>query len=249
MAAPPSLPPALLVAALSRDPGRPLVTWYDDRTGERVELSVATTANWVAKTANLLAGDLGLGPGSVVALDLPRHWLLPVVALATWTVGAALAPGADPATADLAVCGPAGLDAARTAPEVLAVSLAPLGAPFPPGTLPPGVLDLAREVPAQPDRYTAGPTGSASDPALVAADLGGTLDQADVVQAARALAIRLGVAPGGRLLLAGTLSPTDGVLAAAVLPLATGSSVVLVANADPARLGARAAAERATATA
>ena len=33
---------------------RPLITFYDDATGERVELSAATTANWAAKAANLL---------------------------------------------------------------------------------------------------------------------------------------------------------------------------------------------------
>ena len=47
-------PPQLLDEALRRDPARPLLTFYDDATGERTELSVATFANWVAKTANLL---------------------------------------------------------------------------------------------------------------------------------------------------------------------------------------------------
>ncbi|MCU0266884.1 MAG: TIGR03089 family protein, partial [Actinomycetia bacterium] len=68
----------LLADTLHRDPARPLLTHYDDATGERVELSVATTANWVAKTANLLADELDVGPGAVVALALPRHWLVPV---------------------------------------------------------------------------------------------------------------------------------------------------------------------------
>ena len=34
--------PALLSELLRADAGRPLVTFYDDATGERVELSVAT---------------------------------------------------------------------------------------------------------------------------------------------------------------------------------------------------------------
>ena len=50
-----------------RDPTRPLLTWYDDATGERTELSGATLANWVAKTANLLVDGLGLGPGDRAA--------------------------------------------------------------------------------------------------------------------------------------------------------------------------------------
>ena len=51
---PPIGPAALLATARDRDPARPLVTHYDDSTGERVELSATTLDNWVAKTANLL---------------------------------------------------------------------------------------------------------------------------------------------------------------------------------------------------
>ena len=50
--------PPLLAEQLRRDPARPLVTFYDDATGERVELSVTTYANWVAKTAGLLQDEL-----------------------------------------------------------------------------------------------------------------------------------------------------------------------------------------------
>src|ERR671931_2549199 len=70
----PGGPPALLDAALRRDPARPLLTFYDDATGERAELSVTTFATWVAKTANLLRDDLGAGPGDTVSVDLPLHW-------------------------------------------------------------------------------------------------------------------------------------------------------------------------------
>src|SRR5690606_33707705 len=55
-------PADLLSSALAADPGRPLVTFYDDATGERVELSVATFAYWVAKTANLLQDELSAEP-------------------------------------------------------------------------------------------------------------------------------------------------------------------------------------------
>src|ERR687898_246333 len=54
----------LLLAELRRDRSRPLITYYDDGTGERVELSVATFDNWVAKTAGLLRDGLGVQPGS-----------------------------------------------------------------------------------------------------------------------------------------------------------------------------------------
>jgi uncharacterized protein (TIGR03089 family) len=45
---------ALLDPLLTRDPVGPRITYYDDATGERIELSTVTLANWAAKTANLL---------------------------------------------------------------------------------------------------------------------------------------------------------------------------------------------------
>ncbi len=54
----------LLEPALRRDPTGPLLTWYDEAGGERVELSATTLDNWVAKTANLLDEEL---------LGLPRR--------------------------------------------------------------------------------------------------------------------------------------------------------------------------------
>ena len=52
----------VFAAAIAADPARPLLTWYDDATGERTELSGATLANWVAKTANLLVDEVGPEP-------------------------------------------------------------------------------------------------------------------------------------------------------------------------------------------
>ncbi|MFN4091190.1 MAG: TIGR03089 family protein, partial [Alphaproteobacteria bacterium] len=49
---------ATLADRLAHDPGQPLITFYDEATGERVELSVTTYANWVAKTASLLVEEL-----------------------------------------------------------------------------------------------------------------------------------------------------------------------------------------------
>ena len=68
----------VLTGQLRGNAGRPLLTFYDDATGERVELSVTTYANWVAKTASLLAEEHGLERGQVLCLDLPPHWLGPV---------------------------------------------------------------------------------------------------------------------------------------------------------------------------
>ena len=83
-------PGQLLDAALRRDGARPLLTWYDDGSGERIELSVATAANWAAKTANHLVDDLDLQPGDAIGLEPTSHWLSPVVLLGAWTAGVAV---------------------------------------------------------------------------------------------------------------------------------------------------------------
>ena len=82
--------PALLADQVRRDGARPLVTFYDDATGERVELSATTLANWVAKTANLLQDEFDVGPGSTVAVALPVHWQTAAVLLGVWSCGAAV---------------------------------------------------------------------------------------------------------------------------------------------------------------
>lgn len=67
------------------------MTWYDDATGERIELSVTTAANWAAKTANLLAED----DVTSVRLDPPAHWLTVVATLGAWVAGLPLDEGGE----------------------------------------------------------------------------------------------------------------------------------------------------------
>lgn len=139
--------PALLDRRLAADPGQPLLTFYDDGTGERTELSVKTFANWVSKTANLLTDELMLDAGDAIRIDLPPHWLGPVFLGAAWSAG--LDVGAD---ADVVVVGPDGLDTrART---VLACALHPFALPFP-DPLPAGVLDHGVLWPSQSDVFAA----------------------------------------------------------------------------------------------
>src|SRR3954465_1076748 len=98
--------PAALAALLGREPARPLVTFYDDASGERVELSVTTYANWVAKTAGLFQDELDLTRADTVRIDLPTHWVGPVFLGAAWTLGLEVTTG----EADLVVCGPADVE-------------------------------------------------------------------------------------------------------------------------------------------
>ena len=92
----------VLTTQLRRDPGRPLLTFYDHATDERVELSVTTYANWVAKAAGLLVEEGELERGMTLRLDLPPHWLSVVFLGAAWTVGLR-SPSRGP---DAVVCGP-----------------------------------------------------------------------------------------------------------------------------------------------
>jgi uncharacterized protein (TIGR03089 family) len=128
-------PAELLADELRRDGSRPLFTYYDDATGERVELSVATTANWVAKTANYLSDEHGLDAGDPVGVMLPLHWQTAIVLLACWSVGAQVSFDTTGivtfATAETPADG-----------EVVVLSLAPMG------------VDFSRLVAAQPDAFT-----------------------------------------------------------------------------------------------
>ncbi|MBV2356126.1 TIGR03089 family protein [Streptomyces sp. J2-1] len=233
-------PADLLRSALAADAGRPLVTFYDDATGERVELSVATFANWVAKTANLLQGDLSAGPGDRVALLLPAHWQTAVWLLACSSVGAVADVGGDPAAADVVVSGPDTLDVARACRgERLALALRPLGGRFP--RTPEGFADYAAEVPGQGDRFAPFAPVDAEDPALIVA--GAEYSGAEVVDRALADAPALGLTgPGTRLLSGLPYDTWAGLSAGLFAPLAAGGSVVLCRNLD--RLDAEGLARR-----
>lgn len=151
-------PAALLRRAVDSDPGRPRITVYDDTDsptrGERIELSARVLANWVAKAANLLQDELDASPGSVVRLDLPPHWRTLYWALAVWSVGGCVevpSPREDQHTDVLVTDDPAA--AAGSEPAVL-VTLAAL-ARSAGTTVPPGVVDEARELANHGDLFEA----------------------------------------------------------------------------------------------
>ncbi|MFP1629500.1 TIGR03089 family protein [Streptomyces sp. 5K101] len=220
-------PADLLRSALAADPARPLVTFYDDATGERVELSVATFANWVAKTANLLQGELAAEPGERLALLLPAHWQTAVWLLACSSVGVVADVGGDPAGADHVVAGPGQFDAGLACRgERIALSLEPLGRRFP--VPPAGYADYAVEVPSQGDRFA---PYAPVDPDEAALAVGGLeLTGAELVERARADADRLGLGPGSRLLSGLPYDTWEGLSAGLFAPLVAGGSVVLCRN-------------------
>lgn len=243
----------LLRSALAAEPARPFLTFYDDATGERVELSLATFENWVAKTANLLQDDLDLSSGGTVALLLPLHWQVPVWTMATWLLGAAvlLEPSdSDLRDVDAVVTGPDTLDRAlASGAEVVHLSLRPAlaAATAPALALPPSVLDADTDVLGHGDRFAAHEPAQPEDLALTAG--AEVFDGAELTAYALGLAAGWEAGPGVRLLT--TLPPVDaaGLCAAFVTPLALGGSAVLVAHARAGGLAAKQTSERVTAVA
>lgn len=232
--------PRLLDAALRADPARPLVTFYDDTTGERIELSVTTYANWVAKTASLLQDELDVERGATVLVSLPTHWLGAVWLGAAWSVGACITDDlARAEDADVLVGGPDALDAlagqAGRAP-VLGLSLRPLGGRFT-EPLAPGVTDYGAVVLGQPDSFVCYDPPEPEDPAW--RDGGGPLSQAEVT----ALVLD-GLADGARLLTDLTPSSRPG-LATLTASLRGGGGTVWVRRPEPDGWAHRAEVERA----
>lgn len=137
---------ALLDPLMQRDPVGPRITFYDDATGERIELSTVTLANWAAKTANLLRDELGAGPGSRVAVLLPAHWQSAAVYFGIWWVGAEVALERT-GDAEIALCTADRLDEADAAApmgEIAVLSLDPFGKPVPDLAI--GLTDYATAV-------------------------------------------------------------------------------------------------------
>jgi uncharacterized protein (TIGR03089 family) len=237
----------VLARQLRADSSRPLITFYDEATGERVELSVTTYANWVAKAASLLAEEHDLERGQSLCLDLPAHWLGPVFLGAAWTVGLVVTGPEDAlidhAGPDAVVCGPDSLERwAERAGDVpvLACSLLPLGVRFA-DPLPAGVHDVGVEVWSQPDAFTPWDPPGADDPATGASY--GAATQGETWRTAAAGSL---LTDGGRLLTGANPASPPGI-ATFTEPLVRSGSLVLVSHAEPGRLEAISAAERVTA--
>lgn len=249
-----------LLTTLARDGGQPRLTWYGTG-GERIELSGAVLANWVAKTTNLLVEEFDAEPGLVVTTDLPPHWRTLVWALATWRSGAHLeivgAEGPVPAARVVVTADPSrwttpeGARPPRT--ELVAVSLAALARRYD-GELPRGALDAASAVMTYGDQLGYVPPWDASAVALSGDGVDGTVEHGGLLPwSAEHSAVD--AAHGGRVLLRTTDEPGGavGMVATALTVWARGGSVVCLApqttaslEADPARLARLIETERIT---
>jgi uncharacterized protein (TIGR03089 family) len=230
-----TLSAAILDPMLRVDPVGPRITHYDDATGERIELSAVTLANWAAKTGNLLRDELGAGPASRVAVLLPAHWQTAAVLFGVWWIGAEVVLG--DSAADVALCAVDRLDEADAtgAGELAVLSLDPFGRPAP--DLPVGVTDYATAVRVHGDQIVAERNPG---PALA----GRSVDE--VLAACQTSASTRGLTPGDRVLSTASWDGPNDVIEGLLAVLAAGGSLVQVANPDPAALPRRIETEKVT---
>ena len=221
---------------MAANPAGPRITYYDDATGERIELSTATLANWAAKTANLLRDELGAGPGSRVAVLLPAHWQTTAVLFGVWWIGSEVVLAGEPA--DIALCTADRLDEADATVglgEIAVLSLDPFGKPVP--DLPAGLTDYATSVRVHGDQIVPERTpGAALD--------GRSVD--DVLAAARASASVQGLTAADRIMSTAGWASADELIDHLLAPYVVGASLVQVANPDPGLLARRRQTEKST---
>ncbi|KLN68623.1 acetyl-CoA synthetase [Rhodococcus erythropolis] len=228
-----NLTDALLGPILAADPAGPRVTYYDDATGERIELSASTLANWAAKTANMVRDEFALEPGGKVAVLLPAHWQSVAVLLGVWWAGGevVLSPDAD---AELAFVTADRLDDVADVPEVAALSLDAFGKGL--SDLPLGVADYATSIRVHGDQFRSAGAGSALEGRSVA----------DTTDAARASAKNVELVSTDRVLSSRTWDTADELIDGLLAVLAAGASLVQVAHPDAEATARRVGTEKVT---
>lgn len=213
---------AILDPLMAANPAGPRITYYDDATGERIELSTATLANWAAKTANLLRDEMGAGPGSRVAVLLPAHWQTAAVLFGIWWIGCEVV--LDGSQADVALCTTDRLDDADAtgAGEVAVLSLDAFGKPVP--DLPVGVTDYATSVRVHGDQIV---------PERTPGDALDGRSAADVLAAAQASAVAQALTPADRVMSTAGWDSAEDVIDHLLAVYVVGASLVQVANPNP----------------
>jgi uncharacterized protein (TIGR03089 family) len=230
-----TLTSTLLDPLMAADPVGPRITYYDDATGERIELSTVTLANWAAKTANLLRDELGGGPATRVSVLLPAHWQTAAVLFGIWWIGAEVVLDGG---ADIALCTADRLAAADDAVgvgEIAALSLDPFGEPA--ADLPVGVTDYATSVrvhgdQVSPERHP----GPALDGRSVT----------DVFVDAQAAAAAQGFTADDRVMSTAAWTTADELTTNLLAVFVAGASLVQVTNPDPSALDRRRQMEKVT---
>ncbi|WP_099038859.1 TIGR03089 family protein [Mycobacterium neglectum] len=226
---------AILDPLMGSDPAGPRITYYDDASGERIELSTATLVNWAAKTGNLLRDEMGVEPSARVAVLLPAHWQTAAVLFGIWWIGAEVITGG---AADIALCTAERLGEADEAVgmgEIAVLSLDPFGKPVP--DLPVGLTDYATAVRVHGDQIAPERNpGAALDGRSVT----------DVLSAAQASAAAQGLTAEDRVLSTADWANADNLTENLLAVFAAGASLVQVANPDAAAMDRRRQMEKIT---
>ncbi|GAA4675428.1 TIGR03089 family protein [Gordonia humi] len=211
------------------DHARPLLTFYDEGTGERTELSAATLGNWAAKIANYLRDEIGVLPGDDVRVDLPEHWQTAAVLLGVWWAGARVLIDDGDGDPRIAFTSRDRLDG-HDEDEVVVVPLDPfaMGA----RDLPLGVSDFGESVRTHGDQYRPSGAGEFALNGVTTAALASTEST---------------VTPGARIVSTRPWRDADGIAANLLAPLLHGAALVWVRGADDDRVAAIAAMEKADA--
>jgi uncharacterized protein (TIGR03089 family) len=230
-----TLTSTLLDPLLAADPVGPRITYYDDASGERIELSTVTLANWAAKTANLLRDELGAGPATRVAVLLPAHWQTAAVLFGIWWIGAEVVLDGG---ADIALCTADRLSEADDAVgvgEIAVLSLDPFGKPA--ADLPVGITDYATSVRVHGDQIS---PERHPGPALDGRSV------TDVFVDAQAAAAAQGFTADDRVMSTAGWTTADELTANLLAVFVAGASLVQVANPDAAALHRRRQMEKVT---
>ena len=227
---------AILDPLMSSDPAGPRITYYDDATGERIELSTATLANWAAKTANLLRDELGAGPESRIAVLLPAHWQTAAVLFGIWWIGSEVVLAGE--AADVALCTVDRLSEADDAVgtgEIAVLSLDPFGKPVPDLAI--GLTDYATAVRVHGDQIS---PERHPGPALDGRSVTEVLADAEGSAAAQ------GFTATDRVLSTASWRTADELTDNLLAIFAAGASLVQVANPEPTLLDRRRTTEKTT---
>ncbi|MBL7261729.1 TIGR03089 family protein [Paractinoplanes lichenicola] len=226
-----------------------LITYYDDRTGERFGLTAGELGGWTAATSALLTEGCGLGPGDTAAVLLPPHWQTAAVLLGAWSAGielsirgwatAGLTPAGDPLDVTFVERRRIGnwLDEVPSGRHQFVLGLAPHGEAT--GDVPDGYRDYTSAL--RPHLGVHPPRHQFQEHLPAVTD--GT-SYREYAQIAAALAERNGIRAGDRVLIDTTSQEQP--LIWLLGPLSVGASIVLCANLDATRLDQRIAHEGVT---
>lgn len=206
----------ILPRLVGADPTAPALTYYDDASGERIELSARVLTMWASKAAHWLTEEMLVEPGSAVLLDLPaRHWRQIYWAFGVWLVGGEVLTSDPEHRADVVVT----MDGAGSGAGDL---------------IEPERALAPSELTSFPDRFDGFAAAGADDAALDGADhahLEADMSDPNSPTQARRLMF--------------TDTDAAQTIRQVVRTLGAGGSVVLVRNEDPALRADRAAAEAA----